>query len=224
MAGVLALVSESLLYMSGAGADIRLEVQEIERDLTLAPQLEVLEGARKRLAVCLEKVRHDGAGNSSAPTAPGESDSLTGLPDFGYAVAAMCAVWNHREDHFAAIFALDRLDAINLRFGFKTGDQVLLTLSRHIAAHLAATDQFFRWRGPCLMALVKRQMPESLAAAEMSRAVSTRLEQAITIGKREVMVPISTSWNLFPLSAVETLESMVSHLNEFAMNRTRSVR
>jgi GGDEF domain-containing protein len=224
MEAVIGLLTEALFDVARVSPETMVHVREIERDIASATRLETLAAARTRLVSSLERIRLRTVDKTPGPFPAGETDFVTGLPDSGYAVEAMSRIWNRRGDYFAAMFALERLDSINVRFGFKAGDQVLLILTQHVAQHLMPEDQLFRWRGPCLVALVKRKLPETLVAAELNLTASARLEHAITKGSREVVVPISRSWNLFPLSAVETVEAMVSRLNEFAISRSRPVR
>jgi len=157
-------------------------------------------------------------------TAVGETDGVTGLPDSVHGAAAIAEVWKHRDDYYVGIFAAERLETINMRFGFQAGDQVLHALSHHIAQQSLAGDQLFRWRGPCIVVLVQRRLPEAHVKAEMTRAASSRLEHSISIKDRDAIVSVSTAWNLFKLSSARNLEQLIGRLNDFAATRARYTR
>jgi len=216
----IALLSEALLEVARADAEIMVELKEIERDMAVAKGLEALRGAKERLALAVEGIRDEVSNPLKKCDVPrGEVDSATGLPDYGFAAGAIAEIWPRRDSYFAAVFSAERLETINLRFGFQTGDQVLRLLSSHVSKSLTPDDRLFRWRGPCVMALIRRNVPESLVASELARQALARLEHAVTLGDREVMLAISTSWGLFPLRAATGIEELLSQINTFAAGR-----
>jgi hypothetical protein len=96
---------------------------------------------------------------------------------------------------------------------------MLLLLSQHIAQQLTPNDELCRWRGPCLMVVMKRHAAEAMVTAEMSRFVASRVETAMMFRDREVMVPLSVSWKLFPLNAIDNVADLVLQMNEFTGRR-----
>jgi GGDEF domain-containing protein len=222
---IVALLADAFLDAAGASEEAMVRVKEIERDLARARGAEALIAGRLRMAASISAIREAGAAaNRVEDTSAGETDGVTGLPDSAHGAAAIAEVWNSREDYFAALFAAERLDAINLRFGFEAGDQVLQALSQHLGQQTGIDDRLFRWRGPCIMALMRRRLPESHVAAEAARMAASRLEHAISIRNRDAIVSISTAWNLFPLAGSRTVQQMIGQLNEFAATRSRYTR
>jgi len=206
------VLSEGFLELARASADTRADFEQIVRELGSSGVEELraaVEAIRDEVADPLKKCGIPG----------GEVDSSTGLPDYGFAAAAMAEVWQRRENHFAAIFAAERLETINMRYGFAAGDQVLHLLGRTVGKALTAGDRLFRWRGPCVMALLKRDAPEAFVAGDLARVASTKMEHGITLGDREVMLSVSTSWNLFPLKSASSLEELLERMNKFAATR-----
>ncbi len=221
----IAHMSETLWKAAGGASEILVRMKEAERDFSDANRPEELAAARNRLAECVEEMRRASEAKSETREhIPCAQDSVTGLPDSGFAETAFGNVWSHRNDYYVAIFAMERLQAINQRFGFKAGDEVLLILSQHVAQHIRAGDSLFRWRGPCLVALLQRQAQESLITSELARIAGTRLEHAIKMKDRDVMVPVSMSWNLIPLGPIASIDDLVSTLNEFSAHGTRQLR
>ena len=227
---VIGVLSESLLEVAQASPAMMLQVKEIERDIAAATRPEAITAARFRLSACVQELlrempEKDARRSKRGPTFPDiETDYVTGLPDAAYALEVAAGRWKRRSNIYVAAFALDRLESINLRFGFKAGDELLLLLSQQVGQHLQPGDQLFRWRGPCLVMLLERETHEGLVAAEISRIAGARMEHAITVRDREVMVPASPTWNLFPLDTFGTSEELATRLNDFALNRSRSTR
>lgn len=221
---VVALLSDAFLEVSGSNEETMVEIKEIERDIARARGPAALATGRARMAAAIAGARAASRAANEIEGALGETDGITGLPDYTYGAAAIAEVWKHRNDFYVGIFAAERLDTINLRFGFQAGDQVLQTLSQDIAQQSAAGDQLFRWRGPCVMKLFRRRAPEAHVASEMTRTASARFELALSIRGRDAIVSISTSWHLFPLEDARSFEQLIGQLNEFAATRTRPAR
>jgi GGDEF domain-containing protein len=216
------MVSEALLDIAGATVETRVRMKEISADLASAGGVDELRTARKKLAEAVGRIRDDYSHplkKFGKEIPRGDVDSVTGLPDYGFGAGAIAEVWHRREDFYAAIFAAERLESINARFGYQAGDEILMLLSRRAAQSLTPADRLFRWRGPCVAALMKRNAPEALVASELNRVTSTKIEHAITLRERQVMLPVSMSWNLFPLHASSEIGDLLGRMNSFAAGR-----
>lgn len=216
------LVSEALLDVTRAGDETAGKFRDLQQELVSAQDMAGLQSAKERLAELVAAVRDDAAHPLKACSSKipeGKADPVTGLPDYGFAATAIAEVWADREDYYAALFAAERLEAINSRFGFQAGDGVLQVLSEHTARNLGPGDRLFRWRGPCLMALMKRDASEGMVASEMARLTLAKMEHAITLKGRDVLLPVSTSWNLLSLGAASGLEELLGRMNAFAASR-----
>ena len=222
----MALLSDSLLTVSSVGETLALELKESERDIALARQPGDAVVARERLTRCLEDIRirvlrrNDAAPLSSQTYAENEIDAVTGLPDSRKAVDAIVAAWDRRDEYLAAVFAVRRLDAINTRFGFQAGDEVLRAISDQLATVFARNHVLFRWRGPYLVALIDRKSAESRVTPELQRLASTRLQHTLAMKDREVLLSVSLVWALVPLQA-KSIDDMVRSLDELTTIRLR---
>jgi GGDEF domain-containing protein len=217
---VVALLSDALLDVSGSSEETMVQIKEIERDIARARSVGALATGRVRMAAAVAGIRAASRATEIEGTL-GETDGVTGLPDSAHGAAAIAEVWRHRADYYVGIFAAERLETINLRFGFQAGDQVLQTLSQHIAQQTAVGDQLFRWRGPCIVKLFRRRAPEAHVTSEMARTAASKLELALSIRDRDAIVSISTAWCLFPLQDARNVEQLIGGLNDFAATRTR---
>jgi len=214
---VIRMLSETLLEVTGAAMPSMAGIRKLEQEFCLATGREEREAARNRLTEYLGSLRAEAAAEPAI-------DRLTGLPDAGFATAALNALWNRRQRSWLAAFSLERMESVSVRFGAEAGEQMLVILARHLTQLLRPGDQLFRWRGACLLMLVERNLPEPLVAAELARAAPVRLESALTVRGREAMVPVSAAWSLFSLGAMSNIEELFRRVNEFACSGSRPPR
>jgi GGDEF domain-containing protein len=221
---VVALLSGTLLEVTGVSPEmterVKERVKEMERSIAPGGRTETIAAARISLASCLSEIRAEFLAAQEFRQSPSwpdpETDQITGLPNSTWGARAINSVWNRRHQYYVAVFALQRLETINLRFGFQAGDQMLLLMSQHFARQLTPGDRLFRWRGPCLAMLMQRAVPEAMVNAELNRIAGTRLETAITVRDREVIAPLSVSWSLFSLNTLGSAEDLIRGMNHAA--------
>jgi GGDEF domain-containing protein len=223
---VIGMLSETAIEVARAAPEVAVRVKEIERDLACSTNIQRMASARATLTTCMQDLRAEAMADPLHPTlsSSDQIDPVTGLPDARFAASAFGKVWSRRMEYYAAVFSLERLESVNMRFGLQAGDQMLSILGQHITQHLTPGDQLFRWRGPCLVMLMQRRAAEPLVATELGRISPARLESAIAVREREVMVPVSASWDLLPLHSFSTPDQLTRRLNEFATSRLRMAR
>jgi GGDEF domain-containing protein len=141
-------------------------------------------------------------------------DAGTGLPGVSSAVRAIRTSMERGLARHIYAFRIENMEATNRRFGFKAGDQMLLHFAQYVAQRLGADDVLFRWRGPCFVAV------SAAAAADVSRIVTARLEHSVTVGTRQVEVPIASSWNMVKLGPGSSMDAVLLRLDEFAIRGT----
>lgn len=216
----IAAVSESLLALARATDSQAHALRQSEHELMTATQGDELAGAAARLSVCLDGIRNQILRKSDTLLMPSQHysacdvDSATGLPDARQAMDALAEAWKHRRSYCAAIFGVRRLNAINARFGYQAGDDVLRSVTQHLAEYFAREYLLFRWRGPCVLCIMEKKMPLPLIAAEVRRVASMRLEQTMTMKSRDAIVAISLSCSLISLEA-DSFEQVIARLEEF---------
>jgi GGDEF domain-containing protein len=221
---VLGGMIQSLAEVTQAGPHTVTRMRSLARDLGGASDLASFSVARAKLEASVAELRVRAQVSAGKPATGrdvvDETDAVTGLPDAGCAVGALGRIWSRRNSFYLGVFSLEFLETINARFGFRVGDELLSLLGQEAAQRLPSPDQLFRWRGPSVVALAERQVPESMVASEFGRAVPPRLEIATMVREREAMVRASTTWTMFRLSEVATLEEAVSRMNEFTGGRS----
>jgi GGDEF domain-containing protein len=94
---------------------------------------------------------------------------------------------------------VNRVQAVNARFGYSIGDQVLAAAAQQFREGLAAHDKIFRWQGPALLAVLNRNQEIDSIRSEVRRFAEKKKEKTFLIGSRSVLLPISTSWTVLPV-------------------------
>jgi GGDEF domain-containing protein len=220
---VIAMLAATLLDLAGAPPRLAARMKEIQNDLSTCAGTSLAVEARMRLADCLSEIRA-WERRETRPAGRWSTDPITGLLDAAAATQAIGDAWGQRENTFAALLTLDRIESINLRFGVQAGDGMFLQLTRRLAGVIGAADRLFRWRGPSFLLLLTREAAEPQVAAEVGRLAATRADAALTIRDRDVIVPLSVSWRLFPMAAAESAEDLLRQLAEPVGGRARGVR
>jgi GGDEF domain-containing protein len=109
-----------------------------------------------------------------------------------------------------AVVVINRVQAVNARFGYSVGDQMLAVTAQHFRKNLSARDRLYRWHGPAFIVLLDRAERIDHVRAEFRHFADTKLEKTVEIGSRTVLIPISTNWSIFPIAApAETLMKRV---------------
>ncbi len=148
-----------------------------------------------------------------------EIDPVTGLPGEIAGAKAVRDACARGDSSFAVAFAADRMQTLNLRYGFKAGDEILLVLAERIKQSLQPGDLLFRWRGPCFLLLLNRAMPESRVTVELNKTLGSKFTHMLTMGTREVVVQITGSWSTLPLSAQSDADDVLRRVDEFVVLR-----
>jgi diguanylate cyclase (GGDEF)-like protein len=198
--------------LAGALAAVRAETlrQREETRRTIQTLSRSMDESRQRLA------------ESAAPNrVQGNRDPVTGLQ--GRLDAENDLAEARQDSHAAAVvLPVDRHTLIQIRFGHEAGDNVLRFLAGYLQSHIRPPDQLFRWSAGAFVAVLRRPLPPDALRVEVSRFASHKLEHTIEHHGRDVLLPISTSWTLLPLSASESTEELIRKIDQFLHNDIHS--
>jgi GGDEF domain-containing protein len=232
---MIAMLSQTILKIGGVNERTAGRLREIETRLEKASEIDDVRVLRVKMAECLENIRegrtaHQADADQLMDDARAQMlargievpevgpaadipDAVTGLPDMRAAIREFGAPPEAGQQLFAVAFAANRLRAINARFGYAVGDVVLTAVKEQIAHRISASDRLFRWRGPCIVAILQR--PGSLAAVrqEAARIGAFRLDNTIDIGNRTILLPISCIWSV--IAPGESPREMASQVDAF---------
>jgi len=218
------MLTKTMATLASGSESSITRLQAIEKQLHKASMIEDFQTARLRLAECLENLRgeiarqreesqrtvaeiashltksQERAAPSAAVRAERRQDPVTGLPGRPEAEAALVELATKNRRAYAVVFVIERLELINVRFGYAAGDQVLLLFSQHLAQSLSGADQLFRWSGPALLALLKREGTPTEVREELTRITAPRLEKTVHVGGRSVLLPLGANWAMFSVA------------------------
>lgn len=208
-------------------------LSEIEKQVSVASELDDVRVIKVRLSDCLRDIRseaerqrretgetidklrqrvEEARRHSVEGGAP--RDIVTGLPMREEAEAALGEAGRSGGRSYAAVMVLDRLQALNLRFGREVGDSVLTEFVQSIRKQLPEGDRLFRWSGTALLALLPRVNSLECVRSEIGRMMDTKLEHTVQTASRSILVPIVARWSVFPMMAAPRL--MYQKLDAFA--------
>lgn len=230
------MLAQAVLSISGSSEVSSRMLGEIQDSLLQATGLDDLHNVKAQLQVCLEQVCRESARQKeeaqasivelqghlahpdTAVQAPQEIDPVTKLPSRSAAEAALREACQAPGRKYLGVLVLDRLKSINSRFGNAVGDQVLEELTRHIELHLSPTDSLFRWSGPTLLAVLRRQCSIDRIRAEVKPFFNKCIEKEFNVGGRNVFIPISPAWAVFAM--VPPLSMVVQHVDAFVSSQS----
>jgi GGDEF domain-containing protein len=233
------MFSKALLEITNAGESATQNLHRIEKDLRGVSQIDDLRELKSKLGESLKALSQESARQKrysedlaasmfekltavqtpAVSSGPSELDPITGLAGHAAAERELRALIGAGESRYVAIFCVERLDLINSRFGFAAGDQILVMFSQYVAEQLSGEDKLFRWRGPCVVAILNRQGHFPEVQAELRRAASVRLEHNVSIGSRSVLLPLSQSWSLLKLSGASNPEDLYARIDSFVASQ-----
>ncbi len=220
------MLTSAVAAISAAGDTNVGRLSDIEQRVAFASQLDDVRLIKAKLSDCLADIRkeadrqrrnqqatieHLSQGlNEYRQRAPDSfekpaQDQVTRLPPRAAAEKALADASQEEAPAFAAVLVLDRLPALNLKFGREVGDEVLGEFARSIENKLPYGDQLFRWGGPSLLAVLHRRSTIERVRSEMAQIVDTKLEHNIQTPSRSIMIPIAARWAVFPMMAAPRL-------------------
>jgi GGDEF domain-containing protein len=216
---IVGMLTDAMAQITTASQTSIVRLQDLHKEIVQAVMVEDMRTVKLRLSDCLESMRVEidrqrqetveaveglkqGLKKAQEPLpteASARPDPLTGLPLRLEAEAAMRVACDPQSHTFAALFVLDRIQAIKSRFGSALGDEVLLLFQKHLLKGLSAEDELFRWGPDSFLALLLRSESGEQVRRELGRFLSGRLEETFEVGARSVTLPIASTWTVVPL-------------------------
>jgi GGDEF domain-containing protein len=213
------MLTETVVKMTGENTHFAGSFQEIGERMENAGVLDDLQELKLRLHECLLDFRNETLQQKAemedvilalqqqlqrtreAAGPLDESKFALDLPQPGEAEAAMLDRIQAGTRNYVATVVIRRMQSINERFGYHVGDRVLQTCRVKVGQQLLPGDQMFRWSGPVLVMLLERADLLEAVRGQLKRILDAKIEETYDLGNRAVMIPISTAWNVFKLTA-----------------------
>ena len=219
---MVSMLTETVIKV-GSNSDASVaKLRDIEKSLVQAHMVEDIKVLKMRLGECLGAVRQeaerqktDGQAaiaklelelsvtreRSGIAPQPKELDTVTGLPGKREAEKALRSVSASPDGKYVAVAVVNRVNAVNARFGYAVGDQILIRCAQRFRSSLSESDELYRWQGPAFLAILSRNTRIDEVRSEIRRFADAHVEHTIDLGDRRVMIPVSSNWSVLPASS-----------------------
>jgi diguanylate cyclase (GGDEF)-like protein len=214
------MLTSTVSAITAAGNASVRQLQEIEKQVEAATEIEDVRQIKARLSDCLDGIRREterqravtartaedlAQGLESAQavldnssTAP---DPITGLPPRRRAEEAFAQACRDEGQAYVLAAVIDRIPILNVRFGYEVGDEIMRYFAGFLKSQLQPKDLLFRWTGPALAGLLYRSNRIERVRDEIGRIMELKYEHTVQTASRTILLPISARWALFPMMA-----------------------
>ena len=225
------MLSQTLLSLADAGGKSVEALQTLRNQVETASRLDDMRAVRTRLGDSLkilsDETKRQKERNSqmqreaieAARMASGrrteaypDVDTVTGCPSRQRAEAAIAMQLDASPPSYAAIIVLERVEAINLRYGFAAGDAVLQSFARQLAAGIKPPDMLFRWRGPAFVGLLSRSVKQDAVKAEVRDLAG---KQIIQVADLPLHIPITCASAVLCLEKCGSAADVYQQIDRF---------
>ncbi len=244
MRSIIGVMTKALLKMSDSGEIAASHLREFENKLAKTSQLDDIRIIKTQIAeavqgICdeaarqerrsyevktdVEQIRIPPLSTSQQRVGPyptADADEPGRLAAEQY-VRSKAAAGNHV---YVLVLCLERLEAINARFGSATRTQLLQLFDKNVARRLAERqqgDRLFHWRGPCFAAVMEREADIHAVRADAFKIASGKLEHIVDIGDRSVLLPLTARSALIPVLNGSDAEGFPSKMEAFMLERPK---
>jgi GGDEF domain-containing protein len=226
MQNIVLMLTQTVINIAANDESSLVGLQDIEKAIESARELEDIQLLKRHLRGCLQTVREESlrqktAGQSTLKTLkkelansqarigtilqpsgmdPAAGFPAAGIPERSEAEKAMEGAIAIPTGKFLLVAVVDRVHTINARFGNATGDQVIAAYATWLRKGLLAPDNVYQWSGPALIAVLTRAETLEQIRAGIQRRADLKLEKTLEVGMRTVLIPISAKWVVFPLT------------------------
>jgi len=226
------MVSQTLVALAEAGGQSVQNLQTIRTQVERARQLDDIRLVRARLGDSLKCLSDEARlqrernaeilqhAQEAALVASGNGESadvdrISGLPSSEKAERQVAKRVGAESPYYAAVFVVERVESINLRYGYSAGDQLLQAFGKYLASNLSPKDELFRWRGPAFVMLLDRACPADGVRMEVGRFTANRKEDVVDVNGKPLTLPLSCAWTVVQLSKCETGREACQQIERF---------
>jgi len=219
------MLTQAMAQISAVSEMSVTQLQELQKQIEHATQLEDIRTLKTRLGECLVSIRDESARHREEstrvvaeldhgirqvqttraegqpePAAPiPENDRIPGILGRTDAEKALRVSCEQGAPAYAGLFIVDRLKSITSRFGNTLADQVIAFFAEHLLTGLTPQDRIYRWDRGTFFALLDREEAPDFVRKQLARLLSRRLDHTFEIEGRAVAVPIASTWTILPL-------------------------
>ncbi len=239
---VVAMLTETMGKLAVTGQRAVKRIHDIEKQLEKASEVDDLRTLRLRLADCLKDLRAEtrlraeetrdhlsdlelGVARTKGSLARGavgpDRDALTGLRQRQQAEGALAEALTEGTPTHAVVCVVQRLAAVNSRYGFGAGDRVLTRFAQQLSQGFGSEGHVYRWSGAAFLVLLERESRGEIQE-EVSRLARSHTEEILKIGERTVLIPVSAKWMVVALSEAASVDELAERIDAFVKSHSGS--
>lgn len=218
---MISMLTATIMSLGSASDLSAKNLGAIEVQLKSASALEDIRVLRVRLAECLNNVRHEGARQRNETQVSIDSlkhelassrhrlehhgiasttDPATGLASRSAAEVAIHEAANAGDTQYLMIAVLGKMQAINARFGYSVGDEVLCEFAARVVGRLCSHANFYRWSGPTIVGVLQRTEALDVVQSEVCRVTEAPISKALVNGQQNAFITTSAAWLVLPIA------------------------
>jgi GGDEF domain-containing protein len=226
------MLSQTLAALAQSGGQSVQTLLSIRNQVETARQLDDIRILRARLGDTLKSIadearrQHERSADMlrysehAAALAAGhqdtaDADRVSGLPSAQAAESEIGQRLGSGSRYYAAIFVVERIESVSLRYGYSAADQLLEIFGRYLESKLTPSDQLYRWRGPSFLLLLDRTAPAETVRAEVSKFASLRQEYAISTNGQQLKLPLTCLWTVVELGKCQNIGQACQQIDRF---------
>jgi len=215
------MLTQTVKSLGAASDTSARNLENIAGQLKRVSALEDIQGLRVRLAECLKHVcdeaarqrkegqgqlqslKHELVSSQQRMSRHGieiDIDRVTGFAGRSAAEVAVHEATHAAEPHYVAVAVLGKMPAINSRFGYAVGDEVLCEFAARVAGGLCSHAAFFRWSGPTVIGILQRSDPIQVIRREVSGAAEVPMSKALVTGGQNAFITTSAVSTVIPVA------------------------
>ena len=217
---MISMLAATIKSLTSASENSAKNLEAIELELKRTSALDDIYQLRLRLAECLNHVRDEAARQKSESCTnldqlknelastqyrlshhgiASVTDPVTGLASRSAAEVAILEAVNAGDIRYLLVAVLGKMQAINARFGYAIGDEVLCEFAARVAGRLCSNAAFFRWNGPTIVGILKRPQAIHGVRAEVGRVLEAPISKSLLNGLQNAFITTSAAWDLLPI-------------------------
>jgi GGDEF domain-containing protein len=231
---MISMLTATIMSLGSASERSAKSLGAIEVQLKRASAVDDIRALRLRLEECLNQVRDEAARQRTETQVSIDSlkhelassqhrlehhgissttDPVTGLASRSAAEVAIHDAANAADTRYVMVAVLGKMQAINSRFGYAVGDELLCEFAARVVGRLCNHSHFYRWSGPSIIGVLQRTEPLHVIRTEISRVTEVPVCKSLASGLQNAFITTSAAWLV--LEAAPPATDLIRKIDQF---------
>ena len=102
------------------------------------------------------------------------------------------------------------------RLGFTAGDEVLRKFAHYLKSNFRATEQIFRWRGPCFVVVAERVVSLDAVQAEAQKLGMRGPDVDVEGNAKSMLIRLTAATTVFAIPNGSEVAELPAKIDQFA--------